>query len=154
MWFHVLCYQILRLEEFLVNCGGGYKNIVFIILHKILCGKEFKRYGLFNKNGIEVSYCYQMTKNLRFPYMEKNTLQFGPCFTQKEYRGNGFYPLMLNYLMCKQVDMYKVFYIFCCDDNTALMRGISKAGFSLFGKGKKKFCKYIITEYLCKENKL
>lgn len=71
MWFHVLCYQILRLEEFLVNCGGGYKNIVFVILHKILCGKEFKRYGLFNKNGIEVSYCYQMTKNLRFPYMEK-----------------------------------------------------------------------------------
>lgn len=97
-----------------------------------------------------VSKAQVMPKIFIFQFMTgKRGLHIGPCSTIKEYRGKGFYPLLLSCIFDNYKNRVDTFYIFCDEGNIASIRGIKKVGFRAFGRGyKNKFGVYVVEELL------
>ena len=97
-----------------------------------------------------VSKAQVMPKIFIFQFMTgKRGLHIGPCSTIKEYRGKGFYPLLLSCIFDDYRNKVDTFYIFCDENNIASIRGIKKVGFSAFGRGcKNRFGIYVVKELL------
>lgn len=130
---------------------GGVKTIFHTIIWYIstrLNGGEYWFYELLKDNRV-VSYAEVCTGHWQFPfigYSRKNKFHIGPCYTIPEARGNGYYPMLLNAIM-QDLGADKEYYMIVDSTNTASLRGVTKAGFSIVGKGiKNKIGQYIITE--------
>ena len=120
------------------------ENIVIIYWHiaSFFCGDFFYEYQLIVDDKV-VSYARVVPKILIFSFIPKGGYHIGPCLTLEEYRGNGFYPLLLSYIIKKNVD--KDFYMIVDENNIASIKGVKKAGFEEFARGKKnKFGRYVI----------
>ena len=90
-----------------------------------------------------------MPKIFIFSFMKRNCIHIGPCFTDKDFRGRGYYPALLKIIMNDYRDRTEEFYIFCTASNLASQRGIAKAGFQCFGRGmKNKLGIYVLEKHL------
>lgn len=88
-----------------------------------------------------------MPKIFIFGFMKKNGIHIGPCSTEEQYRGRGFYPTLLTEIILKYKN--KDCYIFCDDENKSSIRGIEKVGFKPFAIGSKnKIGIYVIEKYI------
>ena len=96
----------LSFNKSLVPIIGGIhdmslKNILVTIYWHIasLCkGKYFYEYRLKLDDEI-VAYARVCPKIYVFPFIPNGGYHIGPCATKNAYRGNGFYPLLLKYIM-------------------------------------------------------
>lgn len=108
------------------------------ILWTILSFGRYKEYQLLdNRTKQVVAKAQLMPKIIIFGFMKTGGLHIGPCFTEPQYRGNGFYPFLLKKIMQDYQNKVSDFYIFCDEKNISSKKGIEKAGFKCFGKGVK-----------------
>ncbi|MCZ8144091.1 GNAT family N-acetyltransferase [Flavobacterium sp.] len=72
--------------------------------------------------------------------IDKQGPTIGNCFTHNDYRGHGIYPAMLNLITNKLLVEEKVPEVFVIVDvhNTPSIKGIEKAGFTLYATVKTK----------------
>ena len=72
--------------------------------------------------------------------IDKQGPTIGNCFTHNDYRGHGIYPAMLNLITNKLLVEEKVLEVFVIVDvhNTPSIKGIEKAGFTLYATVKTK----------------
>ncbi len=98
------------------------------------------------KSGGRVCHCsYIIPRIFKFPFMKKQDLEIGPCYTVAEFRGRGFYPQMLLHITSQEEYKNSDFWMIVEEKNEASIRGIEKAGFQKVGEVKKtKFFKRYI----------
>ncbi len=148
-YFYKLGQQPARIEN--VH-GVEFRKIVptFFNMHNLLWhifswlrGKLFFEYQII-RDGRVVSTAQVVTKLPIFPFMTNNSWHIGPCRTVEEERGNGFYPLLLQYICDNHLG--KDFYMMTKDNNISSQRGIAKAGGVKIGEGiKDRYGRYVIT---------
>lgn len=127
-----------------------HSNSIHDILWNICSFGKYREYKLIDvSNGKTVSKAQVMPKILIFPFMKNDGIHIGPCSTDSQYRGRGFYPTLLKKIMLDYRSKVKDFYIFCDSNNIASIRGIEKTGFKCFAKGvKNKLGIYVVKEYI------
>jgi hypothetical protein len=104
----------------------GTSSIVNLIWYILTFGK-FRIIFLKDQNKI-VHYTYITPKTMRFPFMERNDLMIGPCFTYTEYRGKGiFIEVLKKIINCEGSHSLWI----CANlNNVASLKAFEKAGFS------------------------
>ena len=100
----------------------------------LILGKKFVEYQLIY-DGRVVSTARVTPKLPTFPFMSIDGYHIGPCYTEPEYRGRGFYPLLLQYRM--ELNPDSQFYMIVNETNESSLRGVKKVGFVEFARGKK-----------------
>ena len=83
----------------------------------------------------------------KFVPNKNKSYHIGPCETPVEYRGNGYYPYLLTYILNKDNggESYD-YYMIINEKNIKSIRGVEKAGFTLWGFGRKKHGQYVLSE--------
>lgn len=71
---------------------------------------------------------YVVPACVKFPFMDKQSLEIGPCYTYPEFRGKGIYPRVLIEICKKHMDASAI-YMIVDETNLSSIRGIEKAGF-------------------------
>jgi hypothetical protein len=97
-------------------------------------GEKYYEYQVL-KNGEVVSVAQVCPKNLFFRFVPKNGWHIGPCSTIKSQRGNGFYPLLLQFIVQEHPE--RDYYMIIDERNISSQKGVDKAGFEKFAVGKK-----------------
>ncbi len=114
---------------------------VHTFLWNLTKGKGFyKKYTLVNSEGKKVSFAEVLNKCPFLRFLPKDAIHIGPCLTPEEFRGNGYYPLLLKHI-ASQYESTEC-YMFVREGNTASIKGIEKAGFKRIGTCKKHFVFY------------
>lgn len=109
------------------------------------------RFALLSKNRARIFYVrdgsrvvhtsYVIPKCRKFPFLNKNDFEIGPCYTDKEYRGLGIYPQVLKHIIINGEGT--TYYMIVSDTNKSSIRGVQKAGFEICGNVcKTKFKRY------------
>ena len=75
---------------------------------------------------------YLVSRNFKFPFLKKREKELGPCFTNKDHRGKGIYPAVI-----EKASEDKIVYMLVREDNLSSIRGIEKAGAVQVGYVKK-----------------
>ena len=70
-----------------------------------------------------------------FSFMPFNGIHIGPCRTEEEERGKGYYPYLLSRII--ESIPSKDFYMIIADNNLSSIRGVEKIGFKKYSKGRK-----------------
>ena len=68
--------------------------LIHIIWFVFTLGKYFIVY-IMDENKNIIHHSYALPKFFKFPFMQKDDIQIGPCWTHKDYRGKGIYPFVL-----------------------------------------------------------
>lgn len=85
------------------------------------------------EHGKLVHTSYVIPKCYKFSFLYKTDYEIGPCMTYPEFRGRGYYPMMLCYI-CSTVGVQNTnFYMIVEESNFASIKGIEKAGFERCG---------------------
>lgn len=136
--------EVFQPTLFNLKCHKS-SSVLFLFWYLFSRNKYFIVYVKNQNKIIHHSVC--ITKFYRFPFMDSNDLEIGPCWTDENYRGKGIYPYVLKYVLSNFKDKYDKFFIMTDSDNIASQKGILKAGFEFIGKGTKNvFGRYIIKE--------
>lgn len=107
---------------------------VRLLFWAITCGRARVYYATKNEELVHTSYV--IPKCLKFPFLNKQDYEIGPCFTYPKFRGKGIYPAMLQYICSSEGDNSTVFYMIVDEGNTSSIRGIEKSGFERCGNVK------------------
>lgn len=87
-------------------------------------------------------YSYVVRKDFRFPFMGRDELHIGPCWTAPVARGRGLFPAMLQQIAHDFPG--KRLWMFTQVDNHASRAGIAKAGFAEVGSGRRIGRRYLL----------
>lgn len=99
---------------------------------------KFKEYYIINTVSQEVICSAEvMPKIFIFKFMDKKGIHIGPCFTNPNYRGFGFYPHIVSLIINQCKKNTSNFYIFCSENNTPSLKGIISMKGKEIGKGYK-----------------
>jgi len=93
----------------------------------------------FVKHGEEVvHYSVVLPKYFRTPFMGKNDLQIGPCWTHNEHRRKGIASYVIHEILESYKEPNRRFWYIVREGNIPSRRLVEKAGFILYGKGIRK----------------
>lgn len=95
---------------------------------------QLLEYRLFRGNKF-VSSAVVVPKLWNLTFMNKGDLQIGPCRTEPDERGKGYYPTLLNYIMAQNPN--KTYVMIVAESNAPSIRGVEKAGFVKYAEGHK-----------------
>ncbi len=75
----------------------------------------------------------------KFPFLKKNDVMLGPCWTRNDARGQGLYPGMINYIAheIKKSRPDAEIYIVVREENISSTKGVLKADFRRIGSVEK-----------------
>lgn len=113
-------------------------------IETLICG-DYVEYQLWRDDKL-VSKAEVVSWIPQFPFMPKNGLHVGPCFTIKDERGRGYYPYLLNRIVLDNPS--KECYMIVSPKNIPSTKGVLKAGFRPFAKG----CKTRLGRYIINDN--
>lgn len=135
---------------------GETKSIKVTIIRiwfQIMTFGKAKLVCAVNKTGNIMHTSYVIPKCFKFPFLNKNEYEIGPCNTIAEFRGQGVYPKVLNYITNTVGTESTKFYMIVDSGNLSSVRGIEKAKFEKIGEIEKRgiFKRYFIKS---KENEL
>lgn len=108
--------------------GSFLKDIAWFLLTLGKCKIVYLRDG---KTIVHSSYL--IPKNIRFPFMEQNDLQIGPCYTNENYRGKGIYTTVLKMIPTVFNESKRTFWIFTTEQNLISQRAIERSGYKRIG---------------------
>ena len=138
-------FKIGKNFQFIIE--GEKINIMLIISRLMFFILSFGKARIFyckDKNNKIIHESYVIPKCRKFPFLNKNDFEIGPCYTDEKYRGLGIYPNILNYITTTYGKENSVFYMVVFKDNNSSIRGIEKAGFNYIGEVEKTWnLKYI-----------
>ena len=128
---------------------GEAKNIKVSIVRiwfQIMTFGKAKLLCAVNKNGNVMHTSYVIPKCFKFPFLNKNEYEIGPCNTIAEFRGQGIYPKVLNYITHTVGTEDTKFYMIVDSENVSSVRGIEKAEFKKIGEIEKRgiFKRYFV----------
>lgn len=119
--------HLTRKEEHI----GFSAKLVRLYFWVITFGKYRIYYLLDNDRVVHTSYL--VPKCSKFPFMGKNDLEIGPCFTEEQYRRKGGYAYMLERITTSAEYENAHFYMIVRDTNLPSVKGIEKSGFERCG---------------------
>lgn len=112
---------------FLKGERTGFKVACMRILFQIQTLGRAQIYYVQSGSDI-VHTSYVIPACAKFPFMNKNDLEIGPCYTHPAFRGKGIFPKVLSEI-CRRRNNTQTFYIFAHENNISSIKGIEKAGF-------------------------
>lgn len=115
------------------------KTFIFRLYLGLITAFKTKLFYVVNNNKL-VHYSYLIPRCLKFKFLNENDYEIGPCFTLKEFRGQGIYPTVLNKITTS-VNSKSSFYMMVHPQNISSIKGIEKAKFVKCGIVKKTFAK-------------
>lgn len=95
---------------------------------------QLLEYKLFRDERL-VSTAVVAPKVWNLAFMNRDELQIGPCRTEPDERGKGYYPTLLNYIMAQNPNKTHVMMV--VENNAPSIRGVEKAGFVKYAEGHK-----------------
>lgn len=104
----------------------------------IFSGFTYYKYAIIDEeSGDEIAHTH-ISKNLPhfdFIYRLGGGYHIGPDFTHPKYRGRGFHPYILTYVIKDILKSEPYIYIYICvsQENTSSIKGIERAGFFFTG---------------------
>ena len=114
-------HGIFALYLWIITMGNCSSYKVYLP-SKDLCG-GVKGPGEIVHESIVIHRCY------KFPFLKGNDIQIGPCKTNREYRGRGIYPKVLQYIIDNELGLGDCAYMIIEENNVSSIRGVEKAGF-------------------------
>jgi len=112
-----------------------------------LFGGFYTEYFLYKDNKL-LSRAEVVSKIPVLPFMSADGVHIGPCVTEADERGKEYYPYLLNIIQMQYKN--KVCYMIVEEHNSASIRGVQKAGFRCYARGRKtKTRRYIIENTEC-----
>lgn len=104
------------------------KKLSVRVMFQILTLGKAKIY--YVQSGKEIVHTsYVIPACIKFPFMDKNGLEIGPCHTNPAFRGKGIYPKVLTEICRRKSKSTSSFYMIVDETNLPSIRGIEKAGF-------------------------
>lgn len=122
--------SVLRLSFFSLFLKEERKNLkVFLtrLYFAIITFFKAKIYIAF-VDGNVAHFSYVIPKCYKFPFLERDDYEIGPCYTDPKYRGNGIYPAVLRMIISSESGNG---YMLVRPDNKPSIKGIEKAGFAI-----------------------
>lgn len=127
-------------EKVTIKNTGFFRAIYW----NIISHNKASIYFIKDEKGI-VHSSYVIEKCCKFPFMKKDDIEIGPCYTRKDMRGKGIYPSVLNYIIQTELTEHNFAYMIVEENNSSSLRGIQKLGFINIGNLKKDIFKnYVI----------
>lgn len=119
----------------------GIKAIcVRLMFQLITFGKACVYYVQSGEKLVHTSYVIPACA--KFPFMESDELEIGPCYTYPDFRGKGIYPKVLSEICRRRGSDAMSFYMIVDETNIPSIKGIERAGFVRCGTvHKSKFSK-------------
>ncbi len=111
--------------------------LIYLFWFIITMGK-YQIYYIKDNNGTIIHYSHILPKFFKFPFMRKEDIEIGPCWTHQNFRGKNIYPFILTLILKNLSFLDRTFYIMTDENNIPSQKGILKAGFKLFAEGSKK----------------
>lgn len=103
---------------------------------------RFVEYQIVKKySGEIVSYACVSPRIYTLPFIPKGGYHIGPCATVQNQRGNGYYPMLLQYILEEHPE--REYYMVIDEGNIASINGVKKIGFEVFARGLKKNHRYV-----------
>ena len=120
--------------------SGEKRSLKTYILRLYFWLITFGKITLFfvkNDDGEIMHLSYVLSRNFKFPFMERDCLEIGPCITNEKYRKMGLYTTVLRFITGFSGYKQKSFYMLVHKDNFASIKGIENSGFVRIGSLKK-----------------
>lgn len=120
----------------------NFKILLSRLWFKLISMGKLTIYYTTDTNGVVTHTSYVVGKCFKFPFLNVDDYEIGPCVTHPDYRGQGLFPMVLEYVTNTLGG--RNFYMLVDPHNIASVRGIEKAGFSRIGETQKtKFKRYV-----------
>lgn len=127
---------------FLYGEKTGIKTACIRLLFQVMTLGKAQIYYVQSGNEI-IHTSYVIPACAKFPFMSRNDLEIGPCYTYPAFRGKGIYPKVLSEICRRRGNDTSSFYMIVDETNLPSIRGIEKAGFVRCGSVQKsKFSKH------------
>lgn len=91
-----------------------------------LSSGRLERYEVHSA-GRKVSWAYCVGRVYQFPFMGRGDVQIGPAFTLSEYRGRGYYKMLMARAMNEHPE--SVCWMIVADNNYPSLRAVEALGF-------------------------
>lgn len=90
------------------------------------------------KSGNDIIHTsYVIPACIKFPFMDRDDLEIGSCYTYPVFRGKGIYPKVLSAICRRRANDTSTFYMIVDETNLPSIKGIEKAGFVKCGSVQK-----------------
>ncbi len=110
-----------------------FKRFIATVAWRIMTFGSYKEYVVLSEDKMLIHRSVVCKKSYKFPFLQKNQLCIGPCYTNPSYRGKGIYGRVLLQIVEMHKDITD-FYMIVHDCNTSSRRGVEKAGFEVAGE--------------------
>lgn len=84
---------------------------------------------------------YVMHSRIKFPFMRRNDIEIGPCFTTESFRNKGIYRNVLKKITTDKMFQGCSFFMIVHENNISSKKGIEASGFEQVGVVKRTFAK-------------
>lgn len=93
---------------------------------RVLSSGRLERYEVHIEGKI-VSWVYCVGRVYQFPFMGRGDIHIGPAFTLKEYRGRGYYKMLMAHAMKEHQESNC--WMIVADNNYPALRAVEAVGF-------------------------
>lgn len=114
-----------------------HTNFSIIYLYWYILTRGRYRIIYVKHNNEIIHYTHVIPYIYKFNFLKKNDYEIGPCMTNKNYRGEGIYKVVLTKVVQKFKEKNRNFYMIVSKKNISSIKGIEKSGFKLVGEVKK-----------------
>ena len=80
-------------------CVAGFWEA---LLWNVACLGRKKAYCLYDGHVL-VHRSYVVRGKAKFPFLNKNDIEIGPCWTDETYRGRGYYPYVISRIIASEL---------------------------------------------------
>lgn len=105
----------------------GIKTVCIRLLFQVMTLGKAQIYYVQSGNDI-IHTSYVIPACAKFPFMDRNDLEIGPCYTYPAFRGKGIYPKVLSEICRRRGNDTSSFYMIVDETNLPSIKGIEKAG--------------------------
>lgn len=114
----------------------GIKTACIRLLFQVMTFGKAQIYYVQSGNDI-IHTSYVIPACAKFPFMDRDDLEIGPCYTYPAFRGKGIYPKVLSEICRRRGNDTSSFYMIVDETNLPSIKGIEKAGFVRCGSVQK-----------------
>lgn len=117
--------------------GKGFKYLLYWVFHylRIFKNRDYSSFLLYD-GKVRVASLLVVPAYYKWPFMQKDDLQFTYVMTNKEYRGQGIGEKLLRYAIVRSRKPYRNLWYVTDSENQASVRLCTKVGFKLYARAK------------------